>query len=253
MTGRPSAGAGLPLSSHMTDQLVSLPWDSEFLGFPVGTVTSSPGGEALPALVARARAQGYRLLYLVVPPDDPAGQATARAQGGLLVDRKVTYLRVVPSQPEPVEDADIVAVTAYTPALRSLTLQSGIYSRFRLDPNVAPGVFENLYTTWMQKSLSGQLARTVLAYPSAGPELGMLTLGEQQGRADIGLMAVAAAARRGHIGQRLVAVACGLTVSWGLRELQVVTQLENEGACRFYEKCGFHQEKVNYIYHLWLR
>ena len=42
------------------------------------------------------------------------------------------------------------------------------------------------------------------------------------------------------------------TAAWGLAELQVVTQLDNEPACGFYRRCGFREWQVEHIYHLWL-
>jgi len=51
-------------------------------------------------------------------------------------------------------------------------------------------VFEQLYTNWMENSLTGELARLVLVFQPAETELGVLTLGLKRGRADIGLLAV---------------------------------------------------------------
>ena len=83
-------------------------------------------------------------------------------------------------------------------------------------------------------------------------EAGLLTLGEKNGRADIGLLAVDAAVRGQRIGQQLVAAAHVQALAWGYTTLQVVTQGDNFPACRFYEKCGFTPESVEHIYHLWL-
>ena len=56
--------------------------------------------------------------------------------------------------------------------------------------NFGRHVFEQLYTNWMENSLTGELARLVLVFQPAETELGVLTLGLKRGRADIGLLAV---------------------------------------------------------------
>lgn len=237
-----------------------LPWDSDFLGYGTGRLVAGQlSAEALQEQIEAARAAGMRLLYLVAAPDDALSNASALAAGAWLADRKVTFAMPVAAaesqQPVP---AAIHGTTTWTPRLESLALQSGEYSRFRLDPHFAPEVFTGLYGLWLRNSLSHQIAREVLIFEGAGEEgapadaRGLLTLGLKNGRADIGLLAVDAAARGQRIGQQLVAVARQRTAAWGLAELQVVTQLDNEPACGFYQRCGFREWQVEHIYHLWL-
>jgi ribosomal protein S18 acetylase RimI-like enzyme len=42
-----------------------------------------------------------------------------------------------------------------------------------------------------------------------------------------------------------------LTFHEGIGELQVVTQLKNAGAMKFYQRVGFQIEAITPIYHLW--
>lgn len=238
-----------------TNQPQVLAWDTDFLGFSVGRVTLDGLAEpAAATLLADSRQVGLELLYCFVRPDDEASAAALRQLGARLMDRKVTY--AMPLRPEMAAEADptIQPTTTWSEALRSMALQSGEYSRFRLDEQFRPEVFVQLYETWLRNSLSGQLARAVLVHRAPdGTENGLLTLGEKNGRADIGLLAVDRAARGGRIGKRLVQQAQRLALDWGYAELQVVTQQDNESACRFYESCGFRPDQVEHIYHLWLR
>ena len=235
--------------------LQSLLWDSDFLGFPVARLSAAgrPVSEIAAALI-EARSAGCRLLYLMVDPADATAAATAQQAGARLVDRKVTFaMPLPPAVASATEIANIETTTTYTPQLESLAWQSGEYSRFRLDPRFAPTVFQHLYSQWLRNSLAGSIARRVLVWrDAAGHELGLLTLGEKNGRADIGLLAVDAAARGQGVGQQLVAAAQSQAAAWGYAELQVVTQRDNELACRFYEKCGFVLVSEEHIYHLWL-
>ena len=239
------------------NHLQPLAWDSDYLGFGVARLEADQlTREILAAQLEAARAAGLRLLYLVAAPADATSNASALEAGAWLADRKVTFAMPV----DPAESAAAVSpairpTTAWTPQLESLALQSGEFSRFRLDERFAPEVFTGLYQRWLRNSLSHEMAREVLLYESPdapGHAQGLLTLGLKNGRADIGLLAVDAAARGQRLGQQLVAAARQRTAAWGLAELQVVTQLDNEPACGFYRRCGFREWQVEHIYHFWL-
>lgn len=237
-------------------ELQHLPWDSEFLGFAVGCATvPAPGAAAVAALAAQARSQELRLTYLFLDPTDTAAAAAARHAGAYLTDRKVTLycpLDANDQSVKPVVEA-VERIRENQPGLEELAWQSGEYSRFRIDPQFAPGVFEQLYSNWYQASLSGTMARTVFACPSPGGQpTGLLTLQPQGPAASIGLLAVRTEARGQGLGHALVAAARHEAREWGCLGLRVTTQLDNEPACRFYAHCGFTVEQVVHVYHLWL-
>lgn len=236
--------------------LRALPWDSEFLGFPVARLTTAGlSPEGLIVAMAAARRAGFHLLYVVVEPANAAAQAAMQQVGAQVFDRKVTFVMPLPTPPDAAggPSAAVGSATVYTPQLEALAWQSGEYSRFRLDARFAPHVFTKLYAKWLRNSLAGTIARRVMVWSDeAGIEQGLLTLGEKNDRADIGLLAVAARARGQGVGQLLVAAAVKQASEWGHQQLQVVTQRDNETACRFYEKCGFQLEHEEYIYHWWL-
>jgi dTDP-4-amino-4,6-dideoxy-D-galactose acyltransferase len=232
-----------------------LAWDSQFFGFGVARLTgAAPTAPEVAAALAECRAAGVRLLYWHTRPDDPTANEAARQHGAWLADRKVTFVMPLPPHlAAALADTGIIAPTIFTPQLESLAWQSGAYSRFARDPRLPVGAFRQLYSEWLRNSLSGELAQVVLALPDAtGHALGLLTLGEKNGRADIGLLAVDEPVRGQRVGQRLVAEAQRRAAGAGLAELQVVTQRDNEPACRFYERCGFALAHEEYIYHLWL-
>ena len=230
------------------DSLHPLPWDSNFLGFGVARLAARAlPVAALAAHLAAARQAGLRLLYVVADPADTQSNASAQAVGGWLADRKVTFGRLIGSPLAPRALAHpVLGVTTFSPELEALAWQSGAYSRFRRDPQFAPGVFERLYSHWLRASLTGELARTVLACPgSDGTPTGLLTLQERGPQARIGLLAVRAGQRGRGQGGALVAAALRTARAWGCERLSVVTQLDNQPACRFYAHVGFateHQE-----------
>lgn len=241
--------------THPSAALCALPWDSEFLGFPVARLTSAGlAPAALAAAMAEARHVGFHLVYVVAEPADAVVQAAMEQAGAQLLDRKVTFAMPLPLLTA-ARDSLIMVGSAmrYTPQLGSLAWQSGAYSRFRRDARFAPHVFKNLYAQWLRNSLAGTAARRVMVWrDGAGTEQALLTLGEKNNRADIGLLAVDACARGQRVGQVLVAAAANQASEWGYEQMQVVTQRDNETACRFYEKCGFQLEYEEHIYHWWL-
>ncbi|UOQ55180.1 GNAT family N-acetyltransferase [Hymenobacter cellulosivorans] len=238
----------------MNPALEILPWDTDFLGFPVAQlcpVASSLG--SITEALEQARRQNIRLLYWFVDPSDAEAVVTAQGLGARLVDRKVTYSMPVATGAEPWAEG-IEPISEVTPQLRSLALQSGYYSRFRTDPGFAPKVYKQLYTRWIESSVAGSMAREVLVYRPAPAtrEVGLLTLGVHNGCARIGLLSVEEMARGQAIGTKLIMAAQHRAAEWGLSTIQVVTQQENTKACRFYERCGFRPEQVQHIYHIWM-
>lgn len=237
------------------NQLTPLSWDTDFLGYPVYRLNARALGTAeLQARLTEARAAGARLVYVFADPDDAEVNAAASAAGLPLVDRKVTYAMAATVPTDPLNVVALRPATGPTPALENLVLQSGVYSRFKLDPNFAPGVYEELYTRWLHNSFNEGLAREILVFQetTTSEPLGLLTLGIKNDRADIGLLAVDEQVRGRRLGQQLVLAARHLAAYWQLPILQVVTQGGNEPACRFYERCGFRPDRVEHIYHAWL-
>lgn len=228
-------------------QVERLDWDSDFFGFGVG-VLKPQSTAAVPALVKEARASGLKLLYWFADPQDGEAAAAAEAVGAFLADRKVTFLADASSRSGEVAPG-LHTATKVTPQLHSLALQSGHYSRFKVDPRMPPDAFERMYTLFIERSVSGALAREVIV---ADDEAGFITLREKGDRLDIGFLAVDSKVRSRGLGAQLVSAAFARAQQWGFAKVQVVTQTDNEGACRFYERCGFGRERVEFVYHVWV-
>ncbi|GAB3852554.1 hypothetical protein GCM10028822_20410 [Hymenobacter terrigena] len=231
-----------------------LDWDSRFFGFGVARILcETPTADEVRTALAMCRAAGTRLVYWHVPYHDLAAHQLAEQHNAWLADRKVTFAMVLGAVEAAPLDADIVPITVLTPQLESLAWQSGEYSRFALDKRLPADAFRKLYSQWLRNSLNGNIARAVFTLTNtAGKELGLLTLGEKNGRADIGLLAVDEQARGQRVGKRLVAEARRWAIGAGYTELQVVTQRANVVACDFYESCGFAIGHEEHLYHLWL-
>ena len=81
--------------------------------------------------------------------------------------------------------------------------------------------------------------------------IGITTLGKKSEFADIGLVAVDKNFRGQGIASDLIHSADTAAYHLGYKEIKVVTQLKNKGACRLYEKCNFQIENITNVYHYW--
>jgi dTDP-4-amino-4,6-dideoxy-D-galactose acyltransferase len=237
-----------------------LEWDSAFFGFTVARILPPRmKGNDLAHTLAEMKADGVTLAYWASDPADDESQASARSNHAFLADRKVTFvmsaqeIQAVAGNPTgsdlPVEE---YPDTVPTPELEELALQAGIFSRFRIDTRIPEERFAALYKIWINRSVAREIAAAVFVVRHEGKIAGMVTVGEKNGRADIGLIAVDESLRGRNAGTALVKAAQNWGVSMGYSFAQVVTQGENKPACRFYEKCGYKVDKVENIYHFWI-
>ena len=239
----------------MPHRFALLPWDTQFFGYKIGSLTPKDLGEtALASVISEAENDGVVLVYIYVDPRDTLSVQSVEKAGAGFVGEQIRYIRSVPVEPGPqaFDQVRSYKLSSVNERLLSLALQSGIYSRFRRDVNFKGGEFERLYSVWIEKSVTREIAEDVLVYEENGQELGIATLGIKDEVGDIGLFAIDAQARRRSMGKMLMEGVYRSCRELKLGFVRVVTQRENRSACRFYEACGFSEESTSYIYHLWL-
>ncbi len=251
-----TAAAGRGRRSDDAGDYRLLDWDSEFFGFTVAAIAPPRlDREQLGGIVSRLRTADVRLAYW---PSDAARRIDDRTiadLGGRLVDDKLTYVvdlddlgdlepagaRVRPFRPTlPLAD------------LETLAVQSGENSRFAVDPDIPRAKFEQLYVTWVRRSVSRDLADEVLVTSDGGTVTGMITVKQRAETGVIGLIAVDRRLRGRKLGEALVRAAQRWFRSRGCRRGRVVTQGRSLAACRLYAKCGYRLERAERFYHFWL-
>lgn len=228
-----------------------LQWDSELMGFRVGRLEAGLVDPAdLPGCLDGIPGSGFRLVYAPVAWDDLARRQVLESRGARLVDRKTTFLKadLGPEAAWPVGIA-ASAATDPSPGLIALALASGHLSRFRVDPGIPEGVFEQLYGTWIRRSLDHDLADAVLV---AAGEAGLVTLRLEGDQAVIGLIAVAADQRGKGLGRSLIQASFAWGRDRGASSLRVVTQGLNRGACALYLASGCRVVQEDAYYHVWV-
>ena len=234
-----------------------LQWDSDFFGFIVARIVPKKLTEPeLEQIIANLKDRRVELAYWASCSEDISSQNAATRHNGFLADRKVTYAIDFSSKRVDTDTVDH-SIEEYvdfiaTSELESLAIQAGIYSRFHLDPRIPDERFKMLYRLWIRNSVSRKIADAVLVARNSNRIVGMVTVGEKNGRADIGLIAVDDSMRGKSLGVSLVRAAQKWAICKGYSSAQVVTQGENLAACRLYEKCGYFLEKTENVYHFWI-
>jgi dTDP-4-amino-4,6-dideoxy-D-galactose acyltransferase len=234
-----------------------LDWDSEFFEIIIARVLPQRLTTVqLEQIIAGMKEKKVRLAYWSSNPNDKKSQLAALACQGYLADRKVMFVADIEQVQEPAGRLRWV-IEEYTDTytnneLENLAIQAGAYSRFKLDPRIPERKFEDLYKLWIRKSVNREIADTVLVARHAGNVVGMVTVGEKNGRSDIGLISVDTCMRGKSIGRSLVSAAQKWGRKKGYNFTQVVTQEENIVACKLYERCGYRIDKTKYLYHFWI-
>jgi dTDP-4-amino-4,6-dideoxy-D-galactose acyltransferase len=207
-------------------------------------------GHALdPAAVDEwARGHGVSCVYYLAR-DEPGAAGTAEQAGFRLVDVRVELGREAAAD---VESAVRASRAEDEPELRRIARTNHPITRFYADPRFPDERCDDLYETWIARSLEGW-ADTVLVAERAGRPAGYVSChaDAEAGRGSIGLIGVDPAARGLGLGRELVLGAVAWCAERGLREVTVVTQARNVPALRTFERCGFLTRDVGLWFHKW--
>ena len=221
-----------------------LDWDSSFYGKKIYRIDIESEFE-IKAIVKHASRLDFDLAYLF----SKEKLNVSDSDSFFLADEKVIFYKEI-KQSNLVDKLNdhIFFTSNLTDSLLELALISGSFSRFNIDKNLQPK-FKELYSTWIEKSISRELASDVLVYKIENNEVGFITIKKNGGNGIIGLVAV----NPDYHGRNIGSVLINSIENWCLKndvsELEVATQLSNKQACAFYKKNDFKIKEVQYIYH----
>lgn len=229
-----------------------LEWDSNFLGFKVGSI-SQLNTETLEQALEYAKSEKYKLIYLFAAADCFVPTDFLQKYNGKLVDRKVLYVYGLSDQViTNYDQTNLYTSPEVSDDLLQLAYESGKYSRFKLDKNLTPKVFTDMYKLWIENSVNGQMADRIYVVEQDNKITAMLTLKEKSETLHIGLIATAVESQGRGFGKQLINRTRQTAFELGLKNIEVPTQYDNKQACRFYEACGFQVKSIINIYHFWL-
>jgi dTDP-4-amino-4,6-dideoxy-D-galactose acyltransferase len=233
-----------------------LKWDSRFFGYKIACIKPFELGlMKLNKIIRELREKDFRLAYCFAIPEDKTSNDSLNHVFGLLVDEKITYFTKISEERSFPSSYNIMpyGLKYASEKLKSLTLQSGAYSRFKTDPNFPNNEFEKLYLEWIEKSVSGILSAEILVYNEDEEIKGFVTLALHNNTGSIGLIAVDEKQRGKSIGKELLNAALIYFKEKKITNAEIVTQKANIVACRFYESCGFKVKNIVNVYHLWIK
>lgn len=220
-------------------QIQELSWDTDFFGYPVGKIEVDQG---IPWEEFFQKAKDFQLIYL--SGKILLEEAPSQVQ---LVDTKCIFQKPL-LQSSPTVPSIHSFDGEITPELRALALQSGAYSRFKLDIRLVDREFERLYSRWMENALENDF---VFVYQSKEGIQGMVTLSLSGENAQIALIAVGEPVRGQGVGKALLQKAESFAFESGAKQMRIPTQKANVPAVNLYQKLGYRLAEEMYIYHYW--
>lgn len=247
------------MNTGLVEKFTILDFDSKIFGFKVAKILVTQLTEReLNSILAMLRTKQVKLVYWITDQNKLQSEEVVCKSKGFLADMKVTYVTALELKNMQLDrfsiPSEIIEYKSDRPCLsiQKIAMEAGNYSRFKVDPQFPEHLFIKLYKTWIRNSTNGKIARHVLIFKKRNRYAGLITLGEKNGRGDIGLLAVDPYFRGQKIGEKLVIAAQKYFLHDRYKFSQVVTQLGNRPACNLYEKCGYKLEKIENVYHFWL-
>ena len=230
-----------------------LDWDSEFWGAPIGRVE---GGvmdrERLHTVDEWAAANDVACVYFLADSSDAESAHVAEDGGFRLMDLRVELRR--PTAGDETTGELRPAGAADGDALRAIARASHGVTRFYADPHFPDDRCDDLYDTWITRSLEGWADGVLVAEVGERPVAYVSCHLDSAARAgSIGLIAVDESARGGGVGVTLSRGAVAWCRDRGAQEMSVVTQGRNAAALRTFQRAGFLVDSVGLWFHKWYR
>ena len=228
-----------------------LAWDSDFFNKKIGRVLAENSDNLIPIL-GEAKEANYQLVYVFGNKDFFVAEEILKQFNGKLIDIKVLFEKNINKENEQIPFVSEYNSDKLTAELEKLAYISGEYSRFKLDKNFKKDDFYRMYKIWIESSVKRKIADNVFVVKEQNTIKGMVTLKVGKEKGHIGLIAIAPDTQGKGYGKALIFACENELLSKEIYKLEVPTQIDNQQACLFYEKCGFQVREITNIYHFWL-
>ena len=238
------------------ESLETLEWDTNFFGFPVARIVNPNASiDELRAVRDQMNERQIPLAYWSAENPNDDIRREAERLGARLVDERLTFVSDLRGFPR-ADIPELRFVQSYIEGmslteLKQLAVDSGIYSRFVVDPQFPRAKAIALFEEWIERSIEKTFADDVLVLTQDHRIAGMATIRKKNDCANIGLAAVAADFRRRRFGQALVYAAQNWCRERGVDRIEVATQSVNVPARMLYRKCGFQLQRTEFVFHFW--
>ncbi len=211
-------------------------FDSEVFGFKVAKITNiSPEGSVRDLIKDLIKNEVKYATYRIGSNEFQLIHSLERA-GFILTDGLISFSLNI-SDMGAGEAAHEIREANKVDLDKLKNLTSGMYSISRVanDP-ITHDKANKFYAKWIENSILGKAADSVLVWEEKEEILGYVTL---QKKGQIPLLGVSSASRGKGIAQKLVKATFGKFKEWGVESVTVETQMGNITALRVYQSCGF--------------
>ncbi len=229
-----------------------LDWDSTFFDIKIGRyITTHLSHYQIESLFKLKKENHYDLIYLFSESMDKRAEKLFSELQIVPFDQKVTYTGIVTDQTKLPQLPDNIRLFKgpLKRDLLDLALLSGHESRFKKDPRLVEK-FDELYKSWVEKSLKGEMANAVFVYQDDSQIQGFVTVKKNGMNGQIGLISVHPSVQGKGIGTKLIDAAHWWYYQNQLHTCSVVTQFTNKAACNLYERNGYEASKKEDVFHL---
>jgi dTDP-4-amino-4,6-dideoxy-D-galactose acyltransferase len=224
-----------------------LKWDSSFFKLKIGILKT----ENHLVDFLEADINSFDLIYIEEKKNNKLPKQFLSKFNITYTDEKITYVKKVKKNTALDQKINQYLLPVANKKLIELSIQSGAFSRFKLDNHFKLTQYKKFYTTWIKNSVQHKIADKLLVYGDIHSPSGFITIIYKNNFAQIGLIAVDTNCQNSGIGTTLISAAEYFAFKHNFTTLQVVTQAANKNACSFYEKYGFKKREIIYTHHHW--
>ncbi len=222
-------------------------WESLFFGFPVYKIHPPIQEVQLNELMAAL--PGKAFLYGFFSEGSKEADVMLK-KGGKVITTALIYRKVISGR-ETERTALVYDDADSWRNLIPLALESGRFSRYRLDEEIGEESFQKLYEEWVRKAVEGSFEDGVITIQMEDEIAGMATYRLTDDTLRIGLFAVHPAHRRKGVAKELLHDLEWIAVEQGKGRMAVLTQLQNKPAQALYTAFGMTLEERLQTIHLW--
>jgi len=230
-----------------------LDWDTKFFGYRICSVHWEPS-YSLDYVSQSLIDKHTDLAYIFIENLNDELHNALHTSGAHLLDEKVTFHLQFSGLEKLIMPEGISEYFGpSTTILIDLAILAGHESRFRKDPKLS-SFFYSLYNSWLNSSLDRSFADCVfVSYDPSGVINGFVSCQIKNQIGNISLIAVAPNYQGIGIGKKLLNAVHFYYQNKGILISTVVTQKSNQNAYLFYHNNGYTVQKVEKVYHWWLK
>jgi len=236
-------------------------FDTELFGYKVAKIDAIHSPANIPLLISDLKKNEIMYATFRLPAHEFPMIHGLEQSGFLLVDGlislKLKYAEQVrggccmddTSFFEDNQDYSIIEATEKDlNTLMDIARNSFFFNRPYNDPFIPKEKADELYARWIENSVKGKVADSVLVYKEKDTILGFITM---QKKGHIPLIAVDKEKRGKGIAKKLLNAALQKIEEWFVEEVEIETQIQNIPALRAYQASGF-KISGSYLTFRWL-